>query len=68
VRLFANADSRGYYFTDYTADTVAAFAKKPASLTASERISLLGDEWWMVRAGRHDVDLYLDLAGRDGWR
>ncbi len=59
---FANADSRGYYFTDYTADTVGGFAKNPASLTASERISLLGDEWWMVRAGRHDIDLYLDLA------
>ena len=38
------------------------FAKNPASLTAAERISLLGDEWWMVRAGRHDIDLYLDLA------
>jgi aminopeptidase N len=59
---FANADSRGYYFTDYTANTVAAFAKNPSSLTAAERISLLGDEWWMVRAGRHDIDLYLDLA------
>ena len=59
---FANADSRGYYFTDYTADTVGQFAKNPARLTAAERISLLGDEWWMARAGRHDIDLYLDLA------
>jgi aminopeptidase N len=59
---FANADSRGYYFTDYTADTVGQFVKSPASLSAAERISLLGDEWWMVRAGRHDIDLYLDLA------
>jgi aminopeptidase N len=59
---FANADSRGYYFTDYTADTVGSFAKKPASLNAAERISLLGDEWWMVRAGRHDIDQYLELA------
>ena len=41
---------------------MGGFAKNPASLTASERISLLGDEWWMVRAGRHDIDLYLDLA------
>jgi aminopeptidase N len=59
---FANADSRGYYFTDYTADAVGAFAKNPGRLTLSERISLLNDEWWMVRAGRHDIDLYLDLA------
>jgi aminopeptidase N len=60
--IFANADSRGYYFTDYTADTVGRLAKSPSSLTEAERISLLGDEWWMVRAGRHDIDLYLDLA------
>ena len=59
---FANADSRGYYFSDYTADTIGQFAKDPAKLTAAERISVLGDEWWMVRAGRHDIDLYLDLA------
>jgi aminopeptidase N len=59
---FANADSRGYYLTDYTADTVGQFAKNPARLTAAERISLLGDEWRMARAGRHDIDLYLDLA------
>ena len=24
--------------------------------------ALLGDEWWMVRAGRHDIGVYLDLA------
>jgi aminopeptidase N len=59
---FANAESRGYYFADYTADTVSQLAKKPGSLTPAERISLLSDEWWMVRAGRHDIDLFLDLA------
>jgi aminopeptidase N/puromycin-sensitive aminopeptidase len=25
-------------------------------------LSLIGDEWWMVRGGRHDVGIYLDLA------
>ena len=59
---FANADSRGYYFTDYTADTVGALREEPRESDGVERISLLGDEWWMVRAGRHDIDLYLDLA------
>ena len=59
---YANADSRGYYFTDYTADATGQFAKKPASLTAAERIGLLGDEWWMVKSGRHDIDLYLELV------
>jgi aminopeptidase N len=59
---FANADSRGYYFSDYTADTVSGFAKNIGSLSTAERISLLGDEWWMVRAGRHDIDTYLELS------
>jgi aminopeptidase N len=60
--VFANAGSRGYYFTDYPPETVRALAGSIAGLTAAERISLLGDEWWMVRSGRHDLDAYLDLA------
>ena len=60
--VFANADSRGYYFTDYAPDQVRALAAHTGSLTTSEWMSLLDDEWWMVRAGRHDIDLYLDLS------
>ncbi len=60
--VFANAEGRGYYVTDYGPAGVRALTKNAASLKASERISLLGDEWWMVRGGRHDVDVYLDLA------
>jgi puromycin-sensitive aminopeptidase len=37
-------------------------ATRTPALTAAERISLLGDEWRMVRSGRHDVGTYLDLA------
>jgi puromycin-sensitive aminopeptidase len=33
-----------------------------ASLTPAERMALLSDEWALVRAGRHDVGAYLDLA------
>ncbi|MFA5910794.1 MAG: M1 family metallopeptidase [Vicinamibacterales bacterium] len=57
-----NADARGYYFTEYEPAAVAALATRTPALTAAERISLLGDEWRMVRAGRHDVGTYLDLA------
>lgn len=60
--VFANADSRGYYFTGYAPDAVRALARGGAALTPAERISLLGDEWWMVRAGRHDIGVYLDAA------
>ena len=57
-----NADARGYYFTEYEPAAVAALARRTPALTAAERISLLGDEWRMVRSGRHDVGTYLDLA------
>ena len=55
---FANADSRGYYFSDYTPEAVRALATS-GGLAPVERLRLLGDEWWMVRAGRHDIDAYL---------
>lgn len=63
ANVFANADSRGYYFSAYAPDAVRALSRPTAGLSSIERISLLGDEWWMVRAGRHDVGVYLDLAG-----
>jgi aminopeptidase N len=58
-----NADARGYYFTEYEPAAVAALAKRTPPLTAPERISLLGDEWRLVRGGRHDIGTYLDLVG-----
>jgi aminopeptidase N len=57
-----NADGHGYYFTEYEPSAVAALARRDPPLTPSERLSLLGDEWRVVRAGRHDVGTYLDLA------
>jgi aminopeptidase N len=57
-----NADARGYYITEYDPAGVVALASRTPSLTAPERISLLGDEWRLVAAGRHDVGTYLDLA------
>ena len=61
--VFANADSRGYYFTEYSPEVVRSLARSSKTLTPAERLRLLGDEWWMVRAGRHDVSVYLDVAG-----
>jgi aminopeptidase N len=62
ANVFANADGRGYYFTEYTPAAVRALSASVAGLKPVERLSLLGDEWWMVRAGRHDIGAYLDLA------
>jgi aminopeptidase N len=61
--LFGNANGRGYYFSEYPAEKVLAIARTArGSLTPAERLSLLGDEWWMTRAGRHDIGVYLDIA------
>ncbi|HTM33543.1 MAG TPA: M1 family metallopeptidase [Vicinamibacterales bacterium] len=57
-----NADARGYYITEYEPAALSALATRTPPLTSSERISLLGDEWRLVAAGRHDVGTYLDLA------
>jgi aminopeptidase N len=63
ANVFANAKGRGYYFSQYPPDEVRAIARTArGALAPSERLSLLGDEWWMGRAGRHDVGVYLDAA------
>ena len=59
---FVNAESRGYYFSEYGPEAVLALGKSAATLKAPERVTLVGDEWRMIRAGRHDVGTYLDLA------
>jgi aminopeptidase N len=58
-----NAGERGYYFSEYSPDTLHALRANMGRLEAVERLGLLGDEWWMARTGRHDVGEYLDLAG-----
>ena len=57
-----NADARGYYITEYEPAALTALATRTTPLTGAEKVSLLGDEWRLVRAGRHDVGPFLDLA------
>ncbi|MCC6987678.1 MAG: ERAP1-like C-terminal domain-containing protein, partial [Acidobacteria bacterium] len=57
-----NADARGYYITEYEPAALTALATRTTALTGAEKVSLLGDEWRLVRAGRHDVGPFLELA------
>src|SRR5262245_48796612 len=59
--VFANADARGYYVSDYTPEAVRALAKR-SSLSRVERLSLAMDEWWMTLSARHDIGVFLDLV------
>jgi aminopeptidase N len=61
--VFANAGARGYYRTAYPPELLAAMAPHiETSLTAPERLSLVDDEWAIVRTGRHGVADFLTLA------
>ena len=64
---FANAGAHGYYRTAYPSEVLKAIAPSvETDLTAPERISLMDDEWALVRAGRHSVTDYLTLASGFG--
>ncbi len=61
--LYADASDAGYYRTAYTPAQVAAIiAGAETSLTAPERIGLLGDRWALMRAGQGSVGDYLSLV------
>ena len=60
---FANAGAQGYYRTAYSPDTLRALAPRIEEvLSPPERLSLAGDEWALMRAGRHNAADYLTLA------
>jgi aminopeptidase N len=61
--LYANAGGTGVYRTSYEPDALRRLAAvSETALTPVERISLLGDEWALVRQGRHTLADYLSLA------
>ncbi len=62
--LFADAGGKGFYRSSYPKPVYQAIvAHAESSLTPEERISLIGDEWAMMRAGHATVGEYLDLVG-----
>ena len=61
--FFANAEGKGYYRTSYPEETYRKLLPHVAGgLTPEERISLLGDQWALTRAGKSTVATYLDLV------
>jgi aminopeptidase N len=61
--LFANVDSDNYYRTEYSAENLHALAAiMEKDLTPEERLSLVSDQWALVRAGQSTVADYLALV------
>jgi aminopeptidase N len=62
AEAFINSGSLGYFFTEYTPETVRELSQNAlGGLGPAERVGLLGDEWRMAQAGRHDIGVVLDL-------
>jgi len=64
--LCANAGSTGFYRVQYDAPALERISASIMALAPSERISLLADQWALVRSGQAPVAAFLDLAGRFG--
>ncbi len=61
--FFADAGAAGYYRSAYTApDFNALLTHAKTSLSAAERILVVGDEMALMRAGRAKAGDFLDLA------
>jgi len=64
--LVANAGSTGVYRVAPGASLLAALARHLSALTPAERVSLLSDEWALVRCGERPVEDWLSLAAALG--
>jgi aminopeptidase N len=64
--VMANAGGRGYYRVLYSPEMIRSLARGVEALAPTERIALLSDEWALVRAGRHEIGTFMDLA--EGFR
>ena len=60
--LFANGGGDGYYITSYSPEAYARLADAQERLAPSERLVLLRDDWFLVRAGHRSIAQHLDLA------
>jgi len=53
--LLINARGLGFYVTQYAAEDLAALRSHLDQLSAAERVTLLADDWMLVRARRRDL-------------
>ena len=57
-----NADSRGFYRTNYDDATLGTLLPAVGELRPAERIALISDQWALVRADQAPIERFLDLV------
>src|SRR4051794_22259649 len=60
--VLPNAGARGYFRTALDPAALKLVEANIPKLSGPERLTVLADEWALVRASLHDVGSYLDLA------
>jgi puromycin-sensitive aminopeptidase len=60
--IFGNESAGGFYRVRHDPATSATLLANLSSLTAVERLALAGDQWALVRAGKADVESFLDVV------
>jgi puromycin-sensitive aminopeptidase len=61
-----NADARGFFRTAYDAPTLARLLPELAALRPAERMTLVSDQWALVRARVVPIAAFLDLVASLG--
>jgi len=63
--IFANSDGYGFYRTEYEPALREQLAKNlETGLSPADRISMLSDQWALMRVGRISISNYLDLISQ----
>jgi len=57
-----NADSRGFYRTNYDDATLGKLLPAVGELRPAERIALISDQWALVRSDQAPIERFLDLV------
>jgi puromycin-sensitive aminopeptidase len=60
--VFGNASAGGFYRVLHDATTRAALVASLSELSAVERLALAGDQWALVRAGKAEIESFLDVV------
>ncbi|PRC94959.1 M1 family metallopeptidase [Solimicrobium silvestre] len=64
--LSVNADTVGYYRTNYDAATLQANNRHFSTMSNGDRIALLDDQWALVKAGKQNLSGFFALASAMG--